>query len=117
MIKKNELIAKFMGAKVELRFSHTPVTIWKVGVNDQLISKEYKSRDLKYHRRWDWLMPVWRKCADIIGPWAVTSNEKSKLYGWEERMKSISHALTTVDIVRTHREVVECIEWYNSYNK
>jgi len=58
--KNNVLIGKFMGGKGRIILTSTLIMT--------LDNKEYKETDLKYHKKWDWLMPVVEKiCRMRIG--------------------------------------------------
>ncbi len=68
---------------------------------------------LQYNTSWDWLMPIWAKCIEVIGIWAHThSNERfSKI--WLEASARISSSLSSVDIVKANIEIKHLIQWYN----
>jgi hypothetical protein len=70
--------------------------------------------DLEYHISWDWLMPVWRKCIDIIGLWAHTHEDDNKSKVWLKASDNIRVALTSADITKAHREISSLIQWYNT---
>jgi len=75
----NELIAEFMNLR------STGLSI-------------YKESDYKYHKSWDWLMPVVQKCYKIDN---------------EEGFDSLVDAVSTLDIDGTYQAVVEFINQHN----
>ena len=58
---------------------------------------------LKYHKSWDWLMPVAEKCVCQI----TDADEEDHLFA------QIHDALWAFNIEETHNAVVEFIKWYN----
>ena len=99
---QNGTIAEFVGAKGELMLTSTPVYTFPD-------HKQYKQRDLKYHKKWDWLMPVIRKCYDIKEE--LSSDRGHHMYDL------ILRALKTVDLTHAHLETYYFILWYNKFNK
>jgi hypothetical protein len=75
---------------------------------------EYTMSMIQYHTSWDWLMPVWRKCIDIIGLWAHTHEDDNKSKVWLKASDNIRVALTSADITKAHREISSLIQWYNT---
>jgi len=82
-MKDNKLIAEFMDLK------STGLSI-------------YKESDYKYHKSWDWLMPVVKKC------FCTGDNT----FEWD----SIMDAMWTCDIKIVHSVVVEFIKQNNKTN-
>ena len=95
--ENNDLIAEFMGGK----FSHPHWSLPKTG--------RWTQDKLQYHKSWDWLMPVVRKCwkdaseldicsADMLADrdfWSVADGDREKSY----------------------KAVVEFIKFYNKSKK
>ena len=74
-MKDNVIIAEFMGLNI-----------------DRGVQSDYMEHELKYHKSWDWLMPVIDKC-------------------YQEHMsKHIAEAVMTCNIDEAHKVVVEFIE-------
>ena len=82
-MKDNKLIAEFMDLK------STGLSI-------------YKESDYKYHKSWDWLMPVVKKC------FCTGDNT----FEWD----AIMDAMWTCDIKIVHSVVVEFIKQNNKTN-
>lgn len=97
-IKKNILIAQFMGAKLsgESRLRIAPQDIWLPihGVLDK--------RNLKFHSSWDWLMPVVAKLGKM-----------NNAYDTEEFLL-IRDELCTGRIETVYSTVMDCIEHFKS---
>ena len=83
-MKDNKLIAKFMGAEFENEYQYA---------KHNWMSEDY----LKYHRSWDWLMPVVEKC--------LTTGDRQHFV--------INDALLTCNIEEVYKAVVEFIKTYN----
>ncbi len=60
--------------------------------------------DLKYHKSWDWLMPVVEKCYQC-------NHEEGDLH------MRLNDAVLTVNIEEVYKAVVEFINWYNNNKK
>ena len=74
-MKDNVIIGEFMGLNI-----------------DRGVQSDYMEHELKYHKSWDWLMPVIDKC-------------------YQEHMsKHIAEAVMTCNIDEAHKVVVEFIE-------
>lgn len=57
--------------------------------------------DLRFHESWDWLMPVIEKC------------KESQIFGSQRLITNIDNRLLELDILATHANVVDFIEFYN----
>lgn len=70
---------------------------------------------LKYHSSWDWLMPVIKK----IGDYLQTIDRPSKNHCCKGDLLEvdITCAIHEIDILLTHKAVIEFILWYNTQNK
>ena len=80
MRESNKLIAEFMDLK------STGLSI-------------YKPSEYKYHKSWDWLMPVIHKCFDVAE---------------DGQMSDIMHHLQVADMGETYDAVVEFIKDQNT---
>jgi len=67
---------------------------------------------LKYHKSWDWLMPVVRKCSDIGGMYDYDTPERDK---FEDifYMDNMFSEFLQMDIETIYIRVVEFIKQYN----
>ena len=85
-MNENELIAEFMGV------------VFHDDENQYYDNNGlYIGEELRYHKDWNWLMPVIDKC-------------------YQEHMsKRIANAVMTCDIDTTYKAVVEFIKEYNKY--
>jgi len=85
IIDYNKLIGKFIGHQ-----SSTGSTYYVFG-------RYYKDIDLKYHKLWDWLMPIIDKINSLErGAYKININQS---------------------ILVTYEFVVTFIKWYNKENK
>ena len=91
----NKLIAKFMGVDFD---ESDFMADRSLGGNADAV---------RYHRAWDWLMPVCKKINDlpaIDGKWEIMQDL------WDE----IDGAVTrNYDIEETYTAVLDFIKWYN----
>lgn len=106
IVKNNQLIAKFMGAKMIVKNYHD-ISILKFPDK-----KTYDIQALKYHCSWDWLLPVYRKIRDIINDRAKLDKHtrtKGDLLELDALM-----AICEVDIQKAFDSIVAFIKWYNT---
>lgn len=101
---ENELIAEFMELHKEYvhgetLYNHTNYDGEEWG---------YELHRLEYHKSWDWLMPVYKKCYDI---WIPAHKEDKHC---AEIFENIWQALWKADIETLCEEIVQFIRWYNS---
>lgn len=104
-IENNELIAKFMGYRVEYYMTNPPkpTGICVRGKNSKGKSVYEK---MIFDSSWDWLMPVVHKAHEI-------TTEHEKLFN---HLEIFEIGLTT-PIEEIYKAVVEFIKWYNGkYN-
>jgi len=130
-VSGSALIAKFMGYRVEKVIrkhtfdSNKNVTDYKAYHNEQLIMStpetlcndvethcwDFIIRTVKYHKSWDYLMPVYRKIRDIL-------NERSK-YDKHTRTEynllelDAQMAICEVNIEKAFISIVKFIEFWN----
>lgn len=98
IIETNKLIAKFEGHQINFGFKRDGI----------LFFGEHISIDkLKYHKSWDWLMPVVKKISEFKDIQKYKESE-----GWLAYY-SLETGLFEVDIERVYKTVVEFINWYN----
>lgn len=113
ILEGNKLIAEFLG------YVYVPYTAGHSGRPCGWIIKNYKlvdrkvpklflgrtTKDLLYHKSWDWLMPVVEKInfLDHLNLWDKHNIDKFNL----------TESIANVDIERTYELIVEFIEWYN----
>jgi len=109
--KTKELIAKFMctntytdNGMLVFKFETHP---WFYIENEASISSE----DLFYDTRWDWLIPVCKKCFDIIQTQERPTQNHCNDLDWLE--SEISIAMREYDFKLVYQEVVKFIEAYN----
>ena len=88
LIANNKLILEFMGYN---------------SIAHDEDKRDYLEDCVKYHKSWDWLMPVAEKC--------LTSDEKT-----DGQHYFINDALLTCDIDVVYDRVLEFIKEYNQNN-
>lgn len=91
------------------------------------------SGDLKFHKSWDWLMPVVEKIRNLVipeeifGDWPqhvsvtlthhrcwITVGDNHKIFNQNGDVYSNQEAATT-SIEATYNTVIYFIQWYNEY--
>ena len=101
-MKANKLIAEFMGHEILYR----PYSNGFIELSDtQLCDVD----DLLYHRSWDWLMLVVRKCGDIRQEIKKGNIPTDVEDYWDEFLEGLQDA----DLEYTYNSIVEFIIWYN----
>ena len=97
MENRNDLIAEFMGMTYG-DLNNNSVMIQKTPEGNNVVA----IAEMRYHKSWDWLMPVVSKCFK-------TGDDT---YQWDNIMDSIF----TCDINIVYAQVVEFIKDYNQNN-
>ena len=95
-----ELIAEFMEARVTLQFTSTLVAKFPDG-------KSYRVRDLKYAKRWDWIVPACKKA--LAGHYL--SHET------REPRENLSIAISKLDLDLVFLRLITLIETINETKK
>ncbi len=115
--ENNKLIAEFMGAELGNGTDDHPIVYINIPTycGEQTLSASM----LKYHKRWDWLMPVIEKIENDIGHAVVISQENVTII--EHDSKSNLNELIYVDegskLESVYKAVVDFIKWYNKSKK
>jgi len=112
IIEKNKLIAEFMG----LQYTDNPANKLAPFYR-QTIAGEFESKTFcnpKYHTSWDWLLPVWRKCIDVIGLFMHTHSDATMSKLWIEKSHEISACISNVDIISAFIRISQLITYYKS---
>ena len=118
--EKNRMIAEFMGFKPEnevVNFAQPDgYTRAKSVIAYQIEPKRTDgftnlTHDfmLKYHKSWDWLMPVVEKIDKLMLDQPIDSP-------FEINAEEVFTSLREVNIKLTFNRIVEFIEWYNKQN-
>lgn len=106
--EKNEVIAKWMGAKYDPDWGRGRMPdpgSWVYAMDNRPTPHSccnWTSETLEYHSSWDWLMPVVRKITAIafdVGQQAWSDTSGALLRG-------------NIDVV--HERAFKFIEWYNA---
>ena len=96
----NILIAEFMGVNIitidDIRSNKNPYISSADG---------YTEEDLQYHKSWDWLMPVIKKCR-------ATEVDKDRELSKQRLIDNINFCLFTLDLLGTHGNIIYFIKWY-----
>jgi hypothetical protein len=111
MLKNNKLIAIFMISKDGKKLK-VPGMIYQQDSYDNLYIKDYLDKEdcksFKYHKSWDWLMPVVEKI-ESLGYCVETGFGQCKIRFNNDR--------TWTDkgnkLASTYHRIVEFIKWYN----
>jgi len=102
IIDGNRFIAEFMGWKFnkERKAYYIPQTLG--------FPFKGKVEDLKYHKDWNWIMPVVIKCFDVY-----CDVEGVSVFNADNQQFKLNDALLLTDINALWLAVIEFIEWYN----
>lgn len=105
MENSNKVIAEFMGHIIDYGFKKDAILYMPQGEGNASNNAVHLKLDkVKYHKSWDWLMPVIQRCYD----------EGERLDGTEHNfIGEITESLLDGDIEASHKAVVEIIKWYN----
>jgi hypothetical protein len=98
--ENNKLIAEFMGAVGTPKYNPTEWDVYLTGCldvdsDDENAQHFYTPDEMKYHKSWNWLMPVISKCLEI---------------GKNVPIERIYHSLHTQDLSFAYKSVVEFIK-------
>lgn len=115
IIESNRLIAEFMGAEIKdigdgqdgYHFPNPVPTEFNVSGWRNKTATKY----LYYHTSWDWLMPVYRKIKNYLNEIDRPSNNHV-CFG-DSLEVDIHCAVTSIEIEKSFRAIVEFIKWYN----
>ncbi len=100
----NKLIAEFMGKTPNPNDGGRTWANETLEVDGSIYGDEWET--LKYHKSWDWLMPVIEKCCGLI---LVLDSVMTYI----TKTGIIKRELIRLNIERTWQAVVEFIQWYN----
>ncbi len=121
-MESNKLIAEFMGAVGTPKYNPTEWDVYITGCldvdsDDEKAQHFYTPDEMKYHKEWNWLMPVVEKINDTeryevcIGDCHchITDTENDNF-----KVRALTLSLqgkTTIEA--TYQAVVEFIKWYD----
>ena len=123
-MKDNKLIAEFMGAVGTPKYNPTEWDVYITGCldvdsDDENAQHFYTPDEMKYHKSWDWLMPVVEKIEDIECKETSTDLVGYHLYDIEIRQNVTTIHGTNIEetagdkLFNTYNAVVEFIKQYN----
>jgi len=107
----NKLIAKFMGLKPNPSDGGRTWGYEVIEMNGETYSPEWTT--LKYHKSWDWLMPVVDKIEDMgyyftICRWTCSVSEE-----WKDETK---HGISTDSKINAvYKSVITFVNWYSRW--
>lgn len=119
IIENNKLIARFMGAKKTSNCSSNELWIPRQTVCKTDTVELGRGNIIKYHKSWDWLMPVVEKIESFIFD---EDNSYNVTIGSTNYCVIQDSCGDTIEIIKdcgrtkietTHKAVVEFIKWYN----
>lgn len=123
IIENNKLIASFMGAKdheyssLNLSKELTFVPFHGVVRNDTI--ETGKGTIMKYHKSWDWLMPVVEKIESLdfvvqihLGSCFIKTQDQFIAF----KGKYVAKSQGKIKIDNVYNAVIEFINWYNLNN-
>lgn len=112
IVKDNKTIAIFMGGKTSdmSRFVSGYQNIWLPihGVCNWATVDIGNGKTLKYHKSWDWLMPVFNKIQ--------ATRDQYTYYHGSVFYDAIVDAVCSVDINAAYASCVEFINWWNTFH-
>tara|TARA_R110000772_G_scaffold24943_4_gene65452 strand:+ start:2166 stop:2525 length:360 start_codon:yes stop_codon:yes gene_type:complete len=111
--ESNKLIAEFMGGN----FNNDGVEL----KNFENLLKCYMNNELKYHKSWDWLMPVVEKIQSLHETKTEfgtlidisTTHVSIRCKDFKYSIDKISKNWKCFDINNLYKVIVEFIKWYN----
>lgn len=107
----NKLIAEFMGA---IPNPKSPKTGCALLVRNNKKPYHYFYADLKYHKSWDWLMPVIEKIEhDLPDDSIITIEYKDCIIPVNEGEFDIQVLGEETKLLAVYKAVIEFIKWYN----
>ena len=106
IIEDSKLIAEFMEF-MSYENNHYQCKIHNS--YDTIVSTQY----MKFDKDWNWLMPVIKKITDTH----FNSDKINCMADYGRHVFLIQNELSSVDIKKTHDEVVKWITWYNQKRK
>lgn len=107
----NELIAEFMGGKFSIskegfKYCELPSNLENI-INDSSLGSSWISLNFKFHKSWDWLIPVVEKIEKLMNYWDKPNYENGYTY-WIDMFR-----FAFWDIECLYKSVIEFIKWYN----
>ena len=118
-IESNKLIAEFMGWEVGLHGGREVehCVQGQLETHKKVVGNWLSFQNMKYHKSWDWLMPVVRKLENEFH-----YNKKSPVYLLDfedyyeyQMLKGLNIMEATIEQV--YDAVVNLIQWYNKQQK
>ena len=117
--ESNKLIAEFMGAVGTPKYNPTEWDVYITGCldvdsDDEKAQHFYTPDEMKYHKEWNWLMPVVEKieyCDGISNDEVITIEYKDCIIPHHQGEVRIEGANSKLEAV--YQAVVEFIKCYN----
>ena len=108
IIEGNKLIAEFMGCK----YGNNSIIVISTGELWLPYHGIVGIHNLKYHKSWDWLIPVICQCVNKIG---IRTIDECTDYEWN-LFTTICDMKMTTPIKFAFENVITFIKWYNNNN-
>lgn len=111
----NEVIARFMGGT---RIQHPEQKFFSEDHFGYVCHKGHwwNEKKLQYHTSWDWLMPVGKKIRDLLSDMQKKRPPHTACHG-DVIEVDIHCAVSSYNIVNTHKHMYTFITWYNEYQQ
>lgn len=77
------------------------------------VKKEFLPKELRYHKEWNWIMPVIEKINSLTSEAFSNQNNRSRYNELRACVNVAVGSVRALSLEHTYKNVVDFIEWYN----
>ena len=114
ILKSKKVFAEFTGWTIEKGMENESNPYYNQEYKAGFIPQMIMLSDFPYNTSWDWLMPVWSKCIEVIGVYMHTHGDNNVTKLWLEKSHEIANFISAVDIRSAFFKIGYLIQWYNA---